>query len=78
MRAFGIWVDDTPKQFNEQSQHAIIVPTEDLTIPFDMRGVISYFDSHKLTKYELENCCQVVLTSDKPWDPNNTNFEWQE
>jgi hypothetical protein len=78
MRAFGIWVDDTPKQFDEWSQHAIIVPMEDLTIPFDMRGVISYFDSHKPTKYELENCRRVVLTLDKSWDPNNTNFEWQE
>jgi hypothetical protein len=43
LRAHGIIVDDIPSQFDTKSQHAII--HEALTIPLDLAGVVSYFET---------------------------------
>jgi hypothetical protein len=56
LRSFGIVVDDTPKQFSLKSTHSIEMPGDNLTIPLEMNGVVSYFSSHKPSKDELENC----------------------
>jgi hypothetical protein len=37
MRAYGVVVSDTPKQFDKYSSHAIYVPDEGLMIPLDMK-----------------------------------------
>ena len=56
LRSFGVVVDDTPKQFDPKSSHAIELPGESLTIPLEMNGVVSFFSSHKPSEDELENC----------------------
>ena len=71
-------VDDTPKQFDPKSTHSIEVPGDDLTIPLEMNGVVSYFSSHKPSEEELENCRRITLSSDIPWDPNDPSWETQE
>jgi len=78
LRSFGIVVDDTPKQFDPKSTHSIEVPGDDLTIPLEMNGVVSYFSSHKPSEEELENCRRITLSSDIPWDPNDPSWETQE
>ena len=78
MRAHGIVVDDTPRQFNKQSTHSIYMPEVELSIPLEMRGVISYFESHKPSEDELENCRRIVMTSDVSWNPYDESFETQE
>jgi len=40
--------------------------------------VISYYESHKPLADELENCRQIVMTSDTPWDPYDPVFKAQE
>ena len=51
LRHGGAIVEDTPRQFNRQSKHAIIFPLgdkgEQVTIPLEMDGVISGFESRK-------------------------------
>ena len=43
LRANGLVVDDVPKQSTKgKSLHGIYVPEKDLTIPFSMRGMMSY------------------------------------
>ena len=78
LRSFGVVVDDTPKQFDPKSSHAIELPGEALTIPLEMNGVVSFFSSHKPSADELENCRRVTLSSDVPWDPNDPSWEAQE
>jgi hypothetical protein len=78
LRSYGIVVDDTPRQFDSQSVHSIVVPGEDLTIPLELNGVVSYFASHKPSDDDLENCRRIVLSSDVPWNPNDPTFERQE
>jgi hypothetical protein len=78
LRSFGIMVDDTPKQFSPKSTHSIEVPGDSQTIPLKMNGIISYFSSHKPSKGDLENCRRITLSSDIPWNPNNTSWETQE
>jgi len=79
LRAYGIIVDDTPRQFNSGSRHSIMVPEEDdLKIPLEMNGVVSYFPSHKPSADELVNCQRIVLSSDISWDPNDLAFDRQE
>jgi hypothetical protein len=45
----GITISDVPKQFNQNLKHSIDVPDKDFTIPLEMRGVISFFDSQAVT-----------------------------
>ena len=78
LRSYGIVVDDVPRQFDPQSVHSIVVPGEDVTIPLDMNGVVSYFASHKPSEDDLDNCRRVVLSSDVPWNPSDPIFEIQE
>jgi hypothetical protein len=78
LRSFGIVVDDTPKQFSPKSTHSIEVPEDNLTIPLEMNGVVSYVSNHKPSKDELENCQQITLSSNIPWNPNNLSWETRE
>jgi hypothetical protein len=50
LRAHGLIVDDTPKQLDPESQHAIVVKGSDaVKIDLELDGVISYFESTKPT-----------------------------
>jgi hypothetical protein len=69
LRFNGVGVFDTPKQFDKDSLHAIVA--EGLTIPLDMLGVCSGFESRQPTDRELENCPRIDLTSDLEWDPSS-------
>lgn len=77
MRAFGVQVDDTPTQFDSNSQHAIIASAENgdiITMPLSMQGIISFLPPTKPTLEELETCEQIVMTSDAIWDPGKARF----
>jgi hypothetical protein len=76
MRAHGVRVDDTPRQFDGTSSHSIVV--EGLKIPLYLDGVISYFESRKPSDDELNNCRRITLTSDSSWDPRAPSFAKQE
>ena len=78
LRSYGIDVYDTPRQFDQTSVHAIVIPEEKLIIPLDLNGVVSYFATHKPSDNDLDNCRRVVLSSDVPWNPNDPMFEKQE
>jgi hypothetical protein len=41
----------------------------DLFIPFEMKGTVISFESRVPTKWELQNCRIVTVTSDEVWDP---------
>ena len=75
LRANGIRVDDCPRQFDETSSHSIYVPEHDLTLPLELRGVISGVNTRLPTEAELEDLAtHVALTSDLEWDPNASSF----
>jgi hypothetical protein len=69
LRLNGIDVFDIPKQFDSHSPHAIVAG--DLTIPLDLQGVCSGFESRKPTDRELDECPRIDLTSDLEWEPNS-------
>ena len=69
LRLNGIGVFDTPKQFDSGSSHSIVAG--DLTIPLDLQGVCSGFESRKPTDRELEECPRIDLTSDLEWEPGS-------
>jgi hypothetical protein len=43
-----------------------------------MNGVVSGFQPHYTSTYELENCLWVELTSDKEWNPHSSEFTERE
>jgi hypothetical protein len=53
LQSNGMTISDVPKQFNQNFKHSIDVPDKEFTIPLEMRGVISFFDSHKLSQDKL-------------------------
>jgi hypothetical protein len=76
MRAYGTKVEDVPRQYDINSAHSIQV--HGISIPLDMDGVISYFESRKPTDDELDNCRRITLTSDDKWNPRDPTFAEQE
>ena len=82
MRDNGIQVEDTPCQFDSQSRHAIIIPKTDadpeLTLPLELRGIISFIPTRLPTEREIEHCSRVELTSSSPWEPYSERFKAEE
>jgi hypothetical protein len=65
MRAHGVTVNDVPTQFDATSTHSII--TTDLTIPLDMLGVVSFFDSSLPQPGDFDTLPWVTLTAPANW-----------
>ena len=75
LRDYGCKVYEVPKQFDPESPHSIVGPPDSgIHIPLELDGIISGFESHYPTNKELEECVWVTLTSDAPWDPNDSIF----
>lgn len=69
LRFNGVGVYDTPRQFDPKSTHSIEV--EGISIPLDVEGVCSGFESTKPTDRDLEEYPHVDLTSGLEWEPNS-------
>jgi hypothetical protein len=78
MRNYGIAVHDCPSQFDSSSRHAIYSPESNMTIPLQLDGIISYFESFKPTEEEMAYLPHVVLTSVDDWDPYSNAFAEKE
>jgi hypothetical protein len=65
----NVQVDDIPVHLSANSSHSIIVNEENLIIPLNLKGLISYFQVRRPTIVEIENCQHVVLTSEEEWNP---------
>jgi hypothetical protein len=68
-RNFGISLCDDP--FDPHRKLEIHDPETNVRIPLDMLGLTCYFDSRVPSKYELDNCQHIIMTSDEVWDPTN-------
>jgi hypothetical protein len=65
----------TPKQFLDgNSLHGIYAKSDDVTMPFQMFGCISYLPIQTPSPSELKTCRHIRLTSDELWEPYNENF----
>ena len=58
--------------------HGIYVPDEDIFIPFQMHGCISYFASRLPTDEELATCRCITFTSELEWDLYSPAFAQEE
>jgi hypothetical protein len=80
MRAHGIVVDEVPTHLspNYNSTHSIYIPEQDLRIPLELDGVISYLPTRMPTMKEINDCTHITLTSTIAWDPYSEDFGNQE
>ena len=80
MQKHGVRVDDCPRHLSlgMNSTHSIIVKEEDVTIPLQLEGTISYFNSHLPTRHKFETCCHIELTSQEQWDPKAEDIAQEE
>jgi hypothetical protein len=70
LQANGMVVDTCLKQFsNGRSLHGIYMPLEDITIPFQNSGIISYLPIRLPTDRDMDDCKWLWMTSDAPWEP---------
>jgi hypothetical protein len=77
LRSHGVQVFDTPKVFNANSPHAIIVPGQ-IQFPLQLHGIISFLETRKPTKEELRDCDRFELTSAASWNPFAEYFQQKE
>lgn len=80
LRSNNLTVDDCPTHLSYQhsSTHSIYVPENDLTIPLELDGVISFVATRLPSMEEIRNCEHVTLTSVVEWDPHSQDFNHQE
>ncbi len=77
IREYGHIVNDVPKHLGG-STHSIISSDQQIDIPLKLRGIISYFPVRTPTLQEIENCINLILTSDKEWQPYSDDFQQEE
>jgi Reverse transcriptase (RNA-dependent DNA polymerase) len=65
LRAHGIVVNDVPTQFDPDSTHSIITP--ELSIPLDLLGVISYFETRVPNQIDFDTLPTITLTATNDW-----------
>ena len=74
LRNYGVLVRDVPLQFRESSTHSIYLPGPSLDLPLELEGVISFLETRRPTRQEMEECQHITLTSDEPWEPGAERF----
>ena len=69
----GVIVNDIPKFLDPsgKSTHSIYFPMEDINLPLDMNGLISYLPVRYPSDNDLDHCQQLDLTSAINWDPSS-------
>jgi hypothetical protein len=71
LRDNDVHVDERHRQHAPDSIFGLHIPSEPLTIPFDLDGVIAGFTTRLPTQDELDDVAlHVELTSDVEWIPN--------
>jgi hypothetical protein len=74
-RLNGVNVNECPRILDtavNDNSHSILFPNEDLKIPLQLNGIVSYFKSRRPTKEEFDQCIHIELTSPEPeWNPHN-------
>ena len=88
MRLNDVVVHEQPKFLTERptdTTHAIVIPGDDetnqppLTIPLDLKGLVSCFPTRLPTAEEYESCLRYELTSESPvFEPHDTTYAQQE
>jgi hypothetical protein len=77
LRHHGIIVDDCPKHLAPHpsvATHSIFIPSHNLHIPLQLKGVISCIPMRYPSSMELETCQWIQLTAEEDWDPHASSF----
>ena len=74
MRAYGVDVNDCPRQFDKRSTHSIEVKEHGLSIPLELLGIASAFPTHKPSDEEVDGLPRITLTSAKDWHPSSNEY----
>jgi len=80
IRANGVVVDHCPTHLSphKSSTHSIFFPEQDIRLPLELHGIISYLSIHKPTQLDIKKCQWLELTSNEDWDPYAKSFEENE
>ena len=73
----GVIVDDVPYHLSHDTSltHSIYFPDDDVHLPLQLRGVISYIETHMPSQFEIDNCKWLVITGDEEWNPYDDSFK---
>jgi hypothetical protein len=50
------------------------IETDDVSIPFTMKGTNIFFETRVPTTWEMDNCRMIVMTDDAMWEPDNVSI----
>jgi hypothetical protein len=76
LRSHGVIVDDCPIHLSpdKRSTHSLYFPDEQVRLPLELHGCISYLPTRLPTMDEINRCQWLELTSDTDWDPYSEDF----
>ena len=78
VRYAGHQADDIPLFLSQGSSIHGIKTKDEFHIPFALKGKSSLMYIRMPTAKEMEECEHIELTSDKPWDPTDVDWEGNE
>lgn len=80
MRSHGLIVNNFPTHLapsdnkTNNGTHSIYVLSHNITIPLQLNGVISYFNTRYPTNRELNSFVHIEMTSQAEWNPYDSKF----
>ncbi|MGH7974081.1 MAG: hypothetical protein ACREBR_01045, partial [bacterium] len=79
LRSNNLVVDTCPRQYSQGSSlHGIYSSEDDVFLPFEMHGCISYLPTRLPTTDELGRCRYIYMTREDEWDPYSEQFKTNE
>ncbi len=75
-RTNGVIIDDVPQHLSHDktSTHSIYFPEEQVRIPLQLKGVISYITTRYPSDAEINDCRWLVVSNDLTWNPYDDSF----
>jgi len=75
-RVNGVIVDNVPQHLSKDksSTHSIYFPLQDVRIPLELKGVISYLLTRYPSQEKINNCTWLQVTGDGTWDSYSHAF----
>ncbi len=74
MQHFGLVVNNVPKHLlpsPDDESHFTYIPSANLRILLQLKGVLSYIPIRYPSDYALQNCEWTPMTSDEDWDTSS-------
>jgi hypothetical protein len=72
----GVIEDNVPRHLSHdrRSTHSLFFPDNNIRLPLQLNGVISYINTRYPKQKEIDECRWLIVTSDEEWESYDSSF----